>query len=214
MLTVCKRVVSVAASGVLVFTGATAIIGVQACAPNGFCGLEQAQAISAAKAKKVLKKKLKSIKKKVHSDAPNFDGIHYKFADMNKDGKVELFIHYGSGTWGQAVNEVYTAKSGKAKRIYHGDDRGLEFSKCYPKTKTVIVQKLYKGMIYTYWYKYTGGKLKQKAAKFDATGYTGSLSYEGSKGKAVSKASYSKRIAKLKKGKAKSLKSPWSWKCA
>ena len=195
----------------LVLFGALVVFGAQALTPSDAGSIEQAYAASNATVKSALTKKLNSIEAGAPEGEFYFDGVHSKFKDLDGDGKVELLVHYGSGAYGRAVNEVYKYKSGKVKRVLRGDDRGLAFLKYYPKTKTLVLQKGYKAMSFTYWYKYVNGKYRQQAAKFDATQYTGGLSYEGKAGKAISKSAFAKRIAKLKKGKAKSLKRCWAW---
>jgi len=178
-----------------------------------FGAVHEVKAASAAekKAHKLLEKKRKTIVKS-HMDT------YYKYFDINGDGVKELLTEcYPAGENGGSarVYRIHQVKKGKVKRILSTYDYGVSRFTFYKKSKSLIIYwaghggegysyfKLKKGI-----YKKIAGKARQAIAGGNFE--NGPWSYYGAS-KSVSKASFTKKIKGIKKGKARVSKIE-SWK--
>ena len=140
-----------------------------------------------------------------------FGGLDYQLADLDGDGTDELFVTFLSGSWSETTSRIYKEQSGEVTRVFDSVRRGGYFQYCYPQTRTVVFQMIYKAMIYTWYYQYEDGTMVQKAAMFDGRSYNGSLSYQSAEGVEISDGEYLALASELESGEACQLLLDTTW---
>lgn len=163
-------------------------------------------------AHKVLRKKYDKIYRK-HMD------ISYKYFDVTGDGVHELLMdcYPTSGGGSGHAFYIFQAKNGKVKCILKTVEYGLERIAYYKKSKSLTMSMYgHGGESHTY-YRFKSGKYKCSASKSRQSVKGGNMEngpwyyYNGS-GKSISKSSFNKKTAGMKKGKARSTKATgWTY---
>lgn len=154
---------------------------------------------------------LDQIKAEAQETSSHYGGLKYQYFDFDADGIDELFVTIISGYGNETTNYIYKLNGDVPECIFDFRRRGCAFNRCYPQTKTVVFEMVYKAMFYTWYYQYEDGALVQKAAIFDATNYNGTLSYETSEGTGAEEEEYAEVAASLEKGEAVELSLDSSW---
>lgn len=158
------------------------------------------------KAKKLYKKKIKEI----YWYSELYD---YKITDICGSKVPELIVDYTPQGEKHGTLVIFTYKNGKIKKILEDRSDNLKIY-CYKKSNLLITFWSYHDYQTYCYFKYTNGKYKLKLTRDHNLIYDelDDWHYHDAKENDISKATFTKRLKKLQKGKIKDLHADkWKW---